>query len=119
MARHLSPLPESIERLLWEWLYEFHRRDAMDRLPAPPEHRAAMQLLREDIRMNPPTYIFQILTVHRAHLQLQMHLPDCNPATVHTGLRIPVSHILTWRRRVSPFPPMSSVMMRTLAPYDM
>ena len=113
MAR---PLPESIERLLCEWLYEFHRRDAMDQLPAPPEHRAAMQLLREDIRMNPPTYIFQILTVHRAHLQLQIHLPDCNPTHVQTGLRIPASHIVTWHRRVSPFP---AAMLRILQTSDM
>jgi hypothetical protein len=93
-----SLLPDSIERLLHEWLYEFYRRDAMDLLPPPPAHRVAMQLLREDIRMNPPTYIFQILTVHRAHLQLQMHLPDCNPQQVHTGLRVPVSHIVSWHR---------------------
>ena len=107
-------LPESIERLLYEWLHEFYRRDAMDLLPAPPEHQAAMRPLCEDLRMNPPVYIFQIRTVHRAALQLRVHLPDCYPQQVHTGLRIPVSHILTWHRRVRPFP--SPAMVRVLHP---
>ena len=98
-------LPEVLHAMILAWVREFNRRDAMDRYPPPLDHQAAMSHVREDIRMNPPTYLFQVLTVHRAHLQLAIHLPDCNPARVHTGLRIPESHIVAWSRRVLAIPP--------------
>ncbi len=98
----MDALPSPVRRILEVWVVEFERRDAMERLAAAraDESNTAMrQHLCEDIRMNPPTYVLDILTQRRAHIHMPITLPDCDPHRIQTGMRLPESHILTWRRR--------------------
>jgi hypothetical protein len=99
----MDTLPSPVRRLVEGWTLEFERADAHARLEAiwaHEAHRAAMRHICEDVRMNPPTYVFDILTRHGAHIQMPLALPDCDPQRVRTGLRLPESHIATWRRRI-------------------
>jgi hypothetical protein len=98
----MDALPSPVRRVIEAWTIEFERRDAMDRLAAALADEtlvAVLRHLRDDIRMNPPTYVLDILTQRRAHIHMPITLPDCDPHRIQTGMRLPESHILTWRRR--------------------
>ena len=99
----MDTLPSPVRRHLEAWTLEFERAEAhvrMEAIWAHEAHRAALRHVCEDIRMNPPTYVFDILTRHGAHIRMPLTLPDCDPYRIRSGLHIPESHISTWHRRV-------------------
>jgi hypothetical protein len=96
----MDTLPSPVRRLIEAWTLDFERADAHARMETNGTHRTAMRYIAEEIRVNPPTYMFDILTHSRAHIRMPVVLPDCDPHRVRTGLRLPESHIVTWTRRV-------------------
>jgi hypothetical protein len=96
----MDALPSPVRRLIEAWTLDFERADAHDRMQASGDHRAALRHVVEDIRRNPPTYMFDILTQSRAHVRMPVTLPDCDPQRVRTGLRLPESHIVAWKRLI-------------------
>lgn len=95
-------IPDDVQRLIMNWVWELHRYDATERfnaIYAEEAHRIAMRAICYDIHCNQPTYYFNILTQRGSHLRLALMLPDCNPQTVQLGMRIPESSIITSNRR--------------------
>ena len=103
----MDTLPSPVRRIIEAWTLDFERAEAharMEAIWAEETHRTQMRHICEDIRMNPPTYVFDILTQRNAHVRMPVTLPDCDPHRVRTGLRIPESHIVSWQRRTrAPF----------------
>jgi hypothetical protein len=96
----MDTLPSPLRRLIDVWTLDFERADAQERLAAYQD-RAPLRRLCEAIRSNQPTYVFEIRTQRGAHIHMPITLPDCDPSRVRTGMRIPESHIVTWRRRAN------------------
>ncbi len=100
--------PEIVERIL-QWTYEFHRRDAMDRVAG----FAAIYGLEDvsgvkreggvwgdvmsDVRSNVPRYSVTIQTRSGYVLNLSVFSPDCNPEIWNE--RALGSSFLRFRRR--------------------
>ena len=95
-------MPVAVLQIIKNYVWEFHRADAIERytkLSAESHIRSCIGQICEDIRHNTPTYQFNILTSRNSNLRLRLFLPDCNPNAMHTGLRIPESHIVSIQRR--------------------
>uniref|UniRef100_A0A6C0D9L9 Uncharacterized protein n=1 Tax=viral metagenome TaxID=1070528 RepID=A0A6C0D9L9_9ZZZZ len=103
----MDDVPSPVRRIIWCWKIEFDRLDALERLfhfTMQPATQQMWQYICEDIRTNTPTYVFDILTCSGTHIAWPMCLYDCDPHKVQTGYRIPISHIVTWRRRAKTIP---------------
>jgi hypothetical protein len=104
-------LPAEIIRLIHQWTFEFHRRDAMDRVAAfaatfglEPADASGEQregglwgMVMSDVRDNVPRYSVTLNTESGFVLHLSVFTPDCNPA-IWDG-RALGSSFLKFRRR--------------------
>jgi hypothetical protein len=100
-----------------DWVWELHRYDATERftaIHAEESHRVAMRSICYDIRCNPPTYQFDILTQRGSHLRLALMLPDCNPGAAQLGMRIPESSIVASHRRTRACQPAEAAEIRVI-----
>lgn len=110
-------IPDDIQRLIMNWVWELHRYDATERftaIHAEESHRAIMRAICYDIRCNQPTYQFDILTQRGSHLRLALMLPDCNPGAVQLGMRIPESSIVASHRRARACQPAETAEIRVI-----
>lgn len=88
-----APLPQEIIQRILQWTYEFHRRDAMDRVAAfaaafglEKTERGGTQIeggiwgqVMSDVRTNVPRYSATLQTRSGYILRLSIFSPDCNP----------------------------------------
>ncbi len=96
----IPTLPPELSKRIIGWVYEFIRVEAIERAHTIRTcYGNQMRLVHEDIRSNVPTYAFQILTQSRRNLSLSLSLPSCDPDKVRTDMRIPESHICSFRRK--------------------
>jgi hypothetical protein len=100
--------PELIKRIL-QWTYEFHRRDAMDRVAdfaatygledvsGGKKEGGVWGDVMNDVRSNVPRYSVTLHTRSGYVLSLSVYSPDCNP--VLWDERALGSSFLGFRRR--------------------
>jgi hypothetical protein len=110
-------IPTEIQQLILGWITELHRADAIQRYEmawSDVARRATAAIICEDIRSNPPTYQFDVLTQRRSHLRLAIMLPDCNPASVQLGRLIPETSMVAFRRRARACCPAAAAEIRVV-----
>lgn len=101
-------LPSPIRRMIYCWVTEFDRVDAMERTQTIRQSAwfaLGWGPLCAQIRKSTPVYVFHILTQTGVYIALPLLLADCDPWRVRTEARVPESHIVTWRRQARPMPP--------------
>jgi len=109
MQEHAIPIniTSPIRHIIQTWCVEFDRYHATERLQTfrtNPTIQRIWRYIREDIHSNIPIYLFDILTQSGTHIRWPLALIDCNPQKVHTGMRLPESHIVAWNRRAVTIP---------------
>jgi len=100
-------LPSPIQRIIYRWVVEFDRVDAMERtheIRQSAWFALGWQPLCAQVRESTPVYIFHILTQTGVYIALPLPLADCDPWRVSTDARVPESHIVTWQRQARPAP---------------
>jgi hypothetical protein len=110
-------IPTEIQQIILDWMLELHRADAIQAYEAAWSdsiRRTAVTMICEDIRSNPPTYQFDVLTQRRSHLRLAIVLPDCNPVSVQLGNRIPEASLIAFRRRARACCPAAAAEIRVI-----
>ena len=111
-------IPAELQQIILNWVTELHRADAIQAYEAAwsdPVRRAAATIICEDVRSNPPTYQFDVLTQRRSHLRLSIVLQDCNPASVQLGRRIPETSLIACSRRARACCPAAAAEIRVIA----
>lgn len=110
-------MPSSIIYIINDWIFEFHRADAVARYHLCRNNaalRTCMSHICSDIRNNPPTYQVDILTQQRTYMRLRFYLYDCNPNEIQSLLPVSELHhgqaIVSIRRR--------SIASRALSTYS-
>ncbi len=110
-------LPDILIQNIMDWIWEFHRADAVERFRIGRQNTQLCQNLAcvcEDIRHNPPTYQLDILTAatrphyslvpapngtqRGMHMRMRLYLYECNPHQVQADLHLPESHCVSIRR---------------------
>jgi hypothetical protein len=92
----MDRIPSPIERIIFDWVMEFNRADAMDRTAAFREtYRESMLIICEGIEANFPIYKFTIHTPSSHLLQLNICLPDCDPQKVRS---LPETRVVSFLR---------------------
>jgi hypothetical protein len=93
-------VPIEVVRRILDWVLEFDRRDAMDRLAeiqASGAFASAWAHVMSDVRDNVPRYSVIVYTRRGNPLHLSVFSPDCNPVLWND--RSLGSSFLLFRRR--------------------
>lgn len=91
-------IPTTVLRIIYDFMLEFHRADAVERFRMGQQLREPMARICDDIRHNPPTYQLDMLTQGHAHMRLRIYLYDCDPHRIQRTMRIPASQLIGIRR---------------------
>lgn len=110
-----TTIPSTIENKIVNWFFEFERFYAMERLDYFQKNKSgSWRYICEDINLNTPVYVFNILTQSGKNIQWPINLRNCDPYSVDTRFRIPESHILYFTRRAVTLPNPSALHIKSL-----
>jgi len=95
----MDDLPSELQEIIGQWVCEFDRVDAMERMAVFRTHYdEAMRSIVHDIKNNVPLYVFNIVTSSKKNICISLMLPTCDPGKVDLSHRIPESCIVSYTR---------------------
>jgi hypothetical protein len=94
-------LPREIVHRIMDWVFEFDRREALERVTAHVlTWGESWASVMADVRSNTPRYTVQIETASGYQLRMSVFTPDCNPV-VWEGRALGSSFLYFRRRALS------------------